>query len=135
AQLEHFGRTNDQVVRAEIAAYRPDLIVLAYGTNEGFSPRLSASAYEGVLREQVSRIRRLTGGQVPIMLLGAPDAASRSAGMGASCGTGAFTPTLLGEVRSVQRRVAREMNIGFWDWEQAMGGRCAAQSWVGSGLM
>ena len=39
AQLVHFGRTDDDVVRHEIAAYRPDLVVLAYGTNEGFGAR------------------------------------------------------------------------------------------------
>lgn len=135
AQLEHFGRTDERVLRAELAAYRPDLIVLAYGTNEGFSPRLGADAYEATLRSQVTRLRRLTGNQVPIMLLGAPDAASRTASTGSSCGGSAFTPNLLGEVRSVQRRVAREMGLGFWDWEQAMGGRCASQNWVASGLM
>jgi lysophospholipase L1-like esterase len=135
AQLEHFGRTDDQVLAREFAAYRPDMIVLAFGTNEGFGSRLSSDAYEAVLRQQVTRIRRFAGRDVPIMLLGAPDAASRSAAVGASCGSGAFTPGALGEVRAVQRRVARELGLGFWDWEQAMGGRCAAQAWVNSGLM
>lgn len=135
AQLEHFGRTDPEVLREEFEAYRPDMIVLAYGTNEGFSPRLTAPEYEAVLRAQVARIRRVAGNDIPIMLLGAPDAASRSAGMGASCGAGWYTPNLLDGVRSVQRRVARELRLGFWDWEQAMGGRCAAQSWLTSGLM
>lgn len=135
AQLEHFGRTDANVLRQEMAAYRPDLIVLAYGTNEGFSPRLTAPEYESVLRAQVARIRRYAGGDVPIMILGAPDAASRDAGMGSGCGSGWFTPNLLGSVRSIQRRVARELRLSFWDWEQAMGGRCASQAWLGQGLM
>lgn len=135
AQLEHFGRTDPEVLRQEFEAYRPDMIVLAYGTNEGFSPRLTAPEYEAVLRAQVARIRRVAGRDIPLMLLGAPDAASRSAGMGASCGAGWYTPNLLNGVRSVQRRVARELRLGFWDWEQAMGGRCASQSWLTSGLM
>ncbi len=135
AQLEHFGRTDGNVLREELEAYQPDMIVLAYGTNEGFSPRLTAPEYEAVLRAQVARIRRYAGRDVPIMLLGAPDAASRSAGMGASCGAGWYTPNLLDGVRSIQRRVARELRLGFWDWEQAMGGRCASQSWLTSGLM
>lgn len=134
AQLQHFGRTSDRVVQQELAAYRPDLIVLAFGTNEGFSPRLGAAEYEGHLRQQVARLRRLAGANVPIMLLGAPDAASRGGG-GTSCGSGSSTPMLLGEVRSVQRRVARELSLSFWDWEQAMGGRCASQTWLSRGLM
>lgn len=135
AQLEHFGRTDDRVLARELAAYHPDMVVLAYGTNEGFSTRLTLDAYEVTLRQQVARLRRHLGRDVPIMLLGAPDAASRSAGIGSSCGSGTFTPTTLTGVRGVQRRVARELGLGFWDWEQAMGGRCASSSWVSSGLM
>jgi len=128
AQLSHFGRTSDSMVRAELAAYRPDLIVLAFGTNEGFSPALTAEAYEAALRAQVARIRRLAGPNVPILLLGPPDAGSRQAG-GSDCGDGWYVPQLLGEVRERQRRVAREQGLAFWDWATAMGGRCAASQW------
>jgi lysophospholipase L1-like esterase len=134
AQLQHFGRTDDAVLREEFAALKPDLVVLAYGTNEGFGGG-KGEEYEAQLRQQVARIRRHAGRDVPIMLLGAPDAASRNAGLGASCGAGWHTPALLGEVRATQRRVARELKLGFWDWEQAMGGRCASQVWLGRGLM
>ena len=134
AQLDHLNRADDAVVHQELAAYRPDLIVLAYGTNEGFSTRVSGAEYEAALRSQVARIRGHARG-VPIMLLGAPDAASRSAAIGSGCGSGWYTPNFLGQVRAIQRRVARELALSFWDWEQAMGGRCAAQTWLGRGLM
>lgn len=132
AQLVHFGRTSDAVVRAELAAYRPDLIVLAFGTNEGFAPGLDADGYEAALRAEVARIRRLAGADVPILLLGAPDAGTRQAslaGPDGDCGDGWFVPRLLGLVRERQRRVARELGLGFWDWSAAMGGRCAASRW------
>jgi lysophospholipase L1-like esterase len=130
AQLIHFGRTNDEVVRAEFAAYRPDLIVLAFGTNEGFSPSLTPDAYEAELREQVRRVRRLAGGNVPILLLGAPDAGSRQAALGGqSCGDGWSVPRLLGEVRARQQAVARALRLGFWNWSLAMGGSCASSQW------
>ena len=74
AQLTHLGRADDAVLRAELAVYRPDLIVLAFGTNEGFSPTGSADGFENTLRSQVARIRRLAGPNVPILLIGAPDA-------------------------------------------------------------
>eukprot|EP01035_Chromulina_nebulosa_P051070 gene51070-69493_t len=38
SQLMHFGRADDVVIAEEMTAYSPDLIVLAFGTNEGFSP-------------------------------------------------------------------------------------------------
>ncbi|HWI85039.1 MAG TPA: SGNH/GDSL hydrolase family protein, partial [Sphingomonas sp.] len=76
SQLLHWARTDDTVIAEEIGNYRPDLIVLAFGTNEGFSPRYNAFEYEVTLRTQIGRIRRLAG-NVPILLLGAPDALSR----------------------------------------------------------
>jgi len=132
SQLSHFGRTNDAVLRAEFAAYRPDLIVLAYGTNEGFSPSGSGEGFEAVIRAQVQRIRRLAGANVPIMLLGTPDAGTRNASLsaGVSCGDGWFEPRLLAVVREAQIRVAREQRLAFWNWAAAMGGRCASFQWV-----
>lgn len=76
SQLVHFGRADDAVIAEELRAYKPDLIVLAYGTNEGFAPVFRPQEYDIVLRSQIGRIRRLSGG-VPILLLGAPDASSR----------------------------------------------------------
>lgn len=132
AQLSHFGRTDDEVVRAELAAYRPDLIVLAFGTNEGFSPAGSADGFEAALRAQIARIRRLAGANVPILLLGAPDAGTRQPGIAnpsLACGEGWYEPRLLGQVRERQMLVARQMRVGFWNWAAAMGGRCASHQW------
>ena len=76
SQLVHFARTDDAVIAEEFRAYRPDLIVVAFGTNEGFAPRFSPQEYEITLRTQIGRLRRLAG-NVPILLFGAPDASSR----------------------------------------------------------
>ncbi len=74
SQLAHFARTDDGVVAEELKAYRPDLIVLAFGTNEGFALHFDPVAFEAVLRSQITRLRLLSG-DVPILLLGAPDLA------------------------------------------------------------
>lgn len=189
SQLVHWARTDDTVLTEEFAAYRPDLIVIAFGTNEGFAPRVNDFEYEATLRTQIGRIRRLAG-NVPILLLGAPDALSRRAEMRANttsgdvsrdCGapqvqpapsqpsvfetivnrlrnsvgmaptddsaapsappapapvaTGTsrgplFPPAGLKLVRDVQRRVAGQLNVAFWDWEARLGGRCYADAWV-----
>ncbi len=130
SQLSHFGRTDDAVLRAEFAAYRPDLIVLAFGTNEGFSPSGSGDNFEAVIRGQVMRIRRLAP-NVPIMLLGAPDAGTRNGAIsgGIDCGEGWYEPRLLSLVRDRQLRVARDLRLAFWNWAAAMGGRCASWQW------
>ena len=138
AQLAHFSRTSDAVVQAELAAYRPDLVVLAFGTNEGFSAGLALDAYEEALRTQIARIRRLAGADVPILLLGPPDAATRipaSAGLAGACGDGWAVPLGLEAVRARQQRVARAMHAAFWNWSAAMGGRCASSSWRMSDAM
>jgi len=140
------------------------------------------------LRTQIGRIRRLAG-NVPILLLGAPDALSRRPEMRANsngtpsldCGAPApessaaqpsvietimerlrnslgmvssepalqplppappppvatgtsrgplFPPAGLKTVRDIQRRIAAQLNVAFWDWEARMGGRCTADGWV-----
>ncbi|QLC23192.1 SGNH/GDSL hydrolase family protein [Parasphingopyxis sp. CP4] len=144
SQLVHIGRATDETVAAELAVYDPDLIVIAFGTNEGFSQQLSAREFEGDLRVQVNRLRRLAGRDVPILLIGAPDANTRNRGLADNAGPPVpcadpagvnsggrpwYTPTLLAELRGRQRRVARDMGLAFWDWNAAMGGRCGAHRW------
>ncbi|HEY0011264.1 MAG TPA: GDSL-type esterase/lipase family protein [Allosphingosinicella sp.] len=141
SQLVHQGRQADAIVRAELQAYAPDLVILAFGTNEGFTPRFDAIAYERDLRAQVARIRRLAARDVPILILGAPDAATRNAalannaGPGTPCGGGGYVPSALAAVRDVQRRTARDLRLAYRDWHAAMGGTCASVRWAARGLM
>ena len=138
SQLSHFGRTSDAVAAVELAAFHPDLIVLAFGTNEGFSLVLSPDAYEATLRAQIVRLRRLAGRDVPILLLGAPDAVTRHAGLagqGNGCGGGWFVPWRLEAVRERQIRVARDLDLAFWNGSAAMGGRCSSLAWRRDGMM
>lgn len=203
SQLVHFSRNDDAVIAEELRSYDPDLIVVAFGTNEGFAPRVSPQEYEIILRSQIGRLRRLAG-RVPILLLGAPDALTRRSELmnNAPAATPApclepaplppppvttspqqpttqsgiddvlaaldarathssdgqrvtaaqpgpivappvpttigwsltvhplFPPAGLKVVRDVQRNVAQQLRLGFWDWEARMGGRCTAVSWV-----
>jgi lysophospholipase L1-like esterase len=140
AQLRHFGRTDDVVIAEELRAYTPDLIVLAFGTNEGFSPHLDPRDYETILRGQIDRLRTLAPG-VPLLMLGAPDALTRNQALKANAegvlldcpdagNPPLFAPPALGRVRAIQRDVARDLGIAFWDWQAAMGGPCAARGWT-----
>ena len=54
-----------------------------------------------MLRDQIARVRRLAGATVPILLLGPPDAGTRSAGIGdpeRACGDGWLEPRALSEL-------------------------------------
>ena len=93
----------------------------------------AADGYEAALRAQIARIRRLAGANVPILLLGAPDAGTRSAGIAdpdAACGDGWFEPRAARRgARAADARRARRCGVGFWNWAAAMGGRCASHQW------
>ena len=145
SQLAQFARTDDAVLAEELKAYKPDLIVLAFGTNEGFAPRFDPVAYEAILRLQIARLRRLSD-DAPMLLLGAPDALSRQPALRANApgdavdcepaqsGAGAraplFAPPGLAAVRRIQRKIAAELGLAWWDWQAEMGGPCTALSWV-----
>jgi lysophospholipase L1-like esterase len=134
SQLVHLARQNERVVAAELGFYRPDLLILAFGTNEGFSPVFDEARYEADLRARIARIRRLAGRDVPILLLGPPDAAARGRS-GRPCGNGASVPAPLERVRDIQRSTARALGLAFWDWSAAMGGPCASAAWAARGAM
>lgn len=126
ATLRDLAVRDPAVVRAELDAWRPDLIVLGFGTNEGFDPFLDPDAYEPLLRGQIARLRTLAP-QADILILGAPDA-QRAEG-GGTCGDEASLwriPRELPLVRDVQRRVAADTGVAFWDWHARMGGDCSA---------
>lgn len=91
SQLVHFGRTDDTVLAEELRAYQPDLIVIEFGTNEGFAGRFSPFEYDIILRSQIARMRRLAG-NVPILLMGAPDALTRRTELKANAPDGDVAP-------------------------------------------
>lgn len=151
-QLKDLAGRDDAVMAAEFAAYQPDLIILAYGTNEGYVPSVDTGAYETLLREQIERLKRLSH-DAPILVLGAPDAETLrpdlygSGGVFPDCAPLSdeevqdfamlvqtrsprlarwFPPAGLAQVRAVQQRVAAETGVAFWDWEAREGGPCSA---------
>jgi lysophospholipase L1-like esterase len=139
AQISQFGETDDAADQAEIDAYQPDLIVIAFGTNDGFVGRFEPQSYELTLRHEIRRVRRMAPG-VPILLLGAPDAGAsptRTDVLNNAVTSdprpppGAwYPPPGLAAVRQIQRHVAAELGLAFWDWSMRMGGPYTADRWA-----
>ncbi len=125
ATLRDLAARDQAVVARELAAWRPALIVLAFGTNEGFDDGLDARAYEALLRGQIVRLRRLAPG-ASLMILGAPDALRNGVANGCGADGRRAPPPSLAVVRDVQRRVAADTGVAFWDWHGRMGGDCSA---------
>ena len=108
-------------------AVAPDLVIIAYGTNEGFDDALDPAAYEDLLRSRILRLRA-TMPDTALLILGAPEA-MRGDGGGACPDDPERrwkAPAMLAVVRDVQHRVAAQMDVAFWDWRGRMGGDCSA---------
>lgn len=125
ASLRDLAVRDEATVAAELAAWRPDLVVLAFGINDGFDDGLDPAAYEALLRGQVARLRRLAPG-ASLLLLGAPDGLRSGAAGGCSADGLRAPPPKLAVVRDVQRRVAADLGVALWDWHGRMGGDCSA---------
>ncbi|HSC89174.1 MAG TPA: GDSL-type esterase/lipase family protein [Polyangiaceae bacterium] len=101
-----------------LQSHRPDLLVLAYGTNEAFD-KTDPARYGEHYRELVGRVRRAAPA-VPCWIIGAPDAATSD---GRSI-------TRLAPILDVQERVARELGCAFTSAQQAMGGEGSFERWL-----
>ena len=125
-------------VEAQLRADPPDLILLAYGTNEGFDDHFDPLVYEQVLRGRIAWLRQVAP-EATLMIIGAPAGLRRgqlAAGpqrWAQSCDSeGEWqTPPGLALVRDVQRRVSEDLGVAFWDWYGRMGGACSADRLAG----
>lgn len=153
AQVRSLLSRDSRVLAAELQAYAPDMILLAFGTNEGFDDDLDAAEYAADYREALALLRRLAP-RSAIVAVGPPDAATlrpdlyRQGGFdrydlcfslsederanyarlvaGRDDGLARwYAPPSLSVVRRIQRQAAAETGIAFWDWEARMGGPCS----------
>ena len=154
------GRWDDVIVSEDLKRLTPDLIVLGYGTNEGFNDELRRDVYERQMTEFIVKLQRLQPG-ADVLVIGPPDGAryprkmrrdTKTAGLtGAGCRalSGDETKSYSKLVRSGDRRLARwhpppklavvrsalksaAANTGsyFWVWSCVMGGACGIHDWV-----
>jgi lysophospholipase L1-like esterase len=119
----------------------PDVIVLAFGTNEGFNDALDVAAYTAQYEQIVRRLKSMRP-QARIVIVGPPDGARANGNCGpgghdcarpVSADSGAChlpTPPKLAQVREAQRRLAMRLEADFWDWSSAMPSPCGAQVWA-----
>ncbi|UVL55780.1 SGNH/GDSL hydrolase family protein [Pseudomonas sp. B21-035] len=108
---------------------RPDLVILAYGTNEAFDDTLDLGLYQTQLRNTLKRLRQDLPRAV-ILLVGPPDSIKQRKARSCS----ARQPQQLAQVIRIQRQAANQANALFWDWQAYMGGQCSIVGWQASGL-
>lgn len=149
-------RWDDDLVHDEVAALDPDLIVLGYGTNEGFNDGLDIDGYEkrvtelaGKLRDAApeaslaiigpadgARLPRFARGRGPASCKALSEAERRNYASLVKSGNGSLArwhpPPKLAEVRAALERVAAARDGHFWDWSAMMGGACGIHAWTRS---
>ena len=106
----------------QIRHQEPDLVVLAYGTNESGDTDVPIETYERQLVDLLGRIARAAPG-ASCMLVGPPDRAVHTRD---GWGT---VPRLL-DIIAVQRRVAQAAGCAFYDQLEAMGGPGTIAQWA-----
>jgi lysophospholipase L1-like esterase len=129
----------------------PDIIVLAFGTNEGFNDALDIGAYTAEYQRVIAKLKFLAP-NARIVLIGPPDGARLPGAAQHPCAGGATghdcgettvhvdaaanshcrfeTPPKLAQVREAQRAIAEKAGAAFWDWSSIMPGPCGAQTWA-----
>lgn len=116
-------RWDETVWAAALAERDPDLVILAYGTNETTDEYASTDVYRRELEQVVGRVRRA-----------APDASCVLVAPGdfpreVEPGVWATRPRLL-ELVEIQREVAEETGCGFFDTFTFMGGAGSMHTWA-----
>ena len=130
ATLDVVGHWSEDVVDAQIAALKPDLVILGYGTNEGFNDQLDLRAYAAKLETLIVRLKRLSP-RASIVVLGPLDGARKARGGGEpTCGGGWTTPPKFAGLRDVQRSVAAKQGAFYFDLSVVMGGTCGIAHWA-----
>jgi lysophospholipase L1-like esterase len=155
--LDRWDRTT---LAWELANRHPALIILAYGTNEGFGDGLTASGYTTDVARQLSLLHDLAP-DAAILMVGPPDAERLPSGC-----PGANSPDIryrceplsaqeeenysalfksanprgracrwheppnLAVVRNTQRQIAAAKGAAFWDWSDVMGRNCGLHDWT-----
>ncbi|SDB82752.1 SGNH/GDSL hydrolase family protein [Acinetobacter boissieri] len=127
SELSQWDRWNTLAWQHELKEIAPDLIILAYGTNEAYNDRLDVAQAKNVLVERIQKIRQASP-NTAIIIISAPESLKSTAG---TCGV---RPINLTAVQEMQKQVAMTEHTLFWDWQQAMGGHCSMKKWIAQGL-
>ncbi|MDE1167598.1 MAG: SGNH/GDSL hydrolase family protein [Pseudomonas sp.] len=112
-----------------LKALKPDLLIIAYGTNEAFDDDLDLSLYQSQLNDKLKALRSALPGTA-LLIVGAPDSyKNRKA---ATCA--ARQPRNLRPLIHIQKTVAQQQRTLYWSWQAYMGGDCSIERWQAQDL-
>jgi lysophospholipase L1-like esterase len=162
AEVSLMDRWSSANVAAQLKQLSPALIILAFGTNEGFDPVDMLGDYGAIMESRVTQLKQAVP-NASIVIVGPPDA-DRLPGYCGVRGPARDTlrcvplsateaqeygrllarrdrslcrwhaPAGIALVRQQQRQVAERTGAFFWDWSSVQGGECGATRWAHEGL-
>ena len=121
ARMSRLLTWNASAFAAELGQRKPDLIILAYGTNEIADADWSPASYRRLLKSVIQRLRAAAP-QASILLFAPPDRADLPL-------AAARMPAMV----DIQRSVALESGVAFWSAFDAMGGAGSMNGWLTRG--
>jgi len=149
-------RWDDRLVAQDLAALSPQLVVLGYGTNEGFQDELDIDAYRAAYEGLVAKIKQAVP-NATVLILGPADGARLPAyarfddAISLRCAPltpGEITryddylegksdalarwypPPKLAKVRQVLKETAEKQDALYLNLEEVMGGPCSIHHWA-----
>lgn len=114
--------TSSEAFLRSVGQRNPDLIVLAYGTNEVTDNDWTVSSYERMFVDIVTRLHNAAP-NTSILILGPPD-------RGVNGRSAPRMPSMI----EAQRRAAYRSGAAFWSACEAMGGNGSMYAWGARGL-
>jgi lysophospholipase L1-like esterase len=151
ATVDLVNKFDDKLMADGLRRLDPQIVVLAFGTNEAAKPNLDAARYGQNYEKAIGKITAALP-NARIVLIGPPDGAERPphcAGKGSSdvCHPAApsgganassaepadcdwHTIAHLDMVRDVERGIAERHGYTYWNWASIMPGQCASKEWV-----
>jgi lysophospholipase L1-like esterase len=126
AEILDLDRWNPDLRRTLLDQVRPDLLVLAYGTNDLGRPDLDLADYRARTRRLLVDLKRESNAS--ILVVGPLDR------QGAVRKLRPFFNARARQVVQALREVAQAAGCAFWDARQAMGGEGAILQWRRQGL-
>jgi len=114
---------NEHVWADNLRRRAPDLLVLAYGTNESVDDDQPIEVYKRQLREVLARLQRAAPA-ASCLLVGPGDFPIKGA-------DGSFAPRpRTTQIVEAQREISAEAGCAFWDAMQFMGGQGSMLTWA-----
>lgn len=144
ATIDILNKFDDVIFENELRRLDPQIVVLAFGTNEGFNDALDLARYRQSYERALGKIRRAVPNAI-IVMMAPPDgargpkkqendkaekkSATKTAKEEGPCGEWK-TPLNLDKVRDLQEQIAKRHKLVYWNWASIMPAECGANRWA-----